>query len=62
MSKIEELTQSYMKDIELASSKQKFGFFNIPPSAFSGSATFQQKLGTSCSNPVQKDYNGKVKT
>lgn len=46
MTKIEELAQTYMKDVELASSKQKFGFFSIPPSAFAGNTTFEQKKGT----------------
>ncbi len=46
MTKIEELSQTYMKDVELASSKQKFGFFSIPPSAFAGNTTFEQKTGT----------------
>lgn len=43
MSKKEELKQTYMKDVELASSKQKFGYFSMPPSAFAGSTTFEQK-------------------
>ena len=46
MTKIEELAQTYMEDVELASSKQKFGFFSIPPSAFAGNTTFEQKKGT----------------
>jgi hypothetical protein len=62
MTKIEELAQTYMKDVELASSKQKFGFFSIPPSAFAGNTSFEQKNSTSFFISVQKDENGKVKT
>jgi hypothetical protein len=36
MSKIEELKQTYLKDVDLAASKSKFGFFSIPPPVFSG--------------------------
>jgi hypothetical protein len=43
MSKIEELKTTYMKDVELASSKPKFGFFNMPPSVSAGDSTFPQK-------------------
>lgn len=43
MSKIEDLKQTYMKDVDIAASKQKFGYFSMPPSAFAGSTTFEQK-------------------
>lgn len=46
MSKKEELLQTYMKDVDSTSSKQKFGFFSMPASAFAGSTTFEQKTGT----------------
>lgn len=36
MSKKEELKATYMKDVELASSKSKFGFFTIPPPVSAG--------------------------
>jgi hypothetical protein len=34
MSKKEELKQTYLKDVDLAASKSKFGFFNIPAPVF----------------------------
>lgn len=45
MSKKEELMKTYMSDIELSSSKQKFGFFSIPASVFAGNMEFEQKKG-----------------
>lgn len=45
MSKKEELMKTYMSDVELSSSKQKFGFFSVPPSVFAGSMEFEQKKG-----------------
>ncbi len=63
MTKKEELIQTYMKDVESTSAKQKFGFFSMPASAFAGSTTFEQKTGTNKINiSVHKDDNGKVKT
>ena len=55
MTKIEELAQTYMKDVELASAKQKFGFFSIPPTAFAVNTSFEQKNSTSLFISVQKD-------
>lgn len=43
MSKKEELIKTYINDLEAASSKQKFGFFSIPPSPFAGSISFENK-------------------
>lgn len=62
MTKKEELLETYIKDVEQSSSKQKFGYFSMPPSAFAANTSFDQKKGTSIINSVQKDENGKVKT
>ena len=45
MAKIEEIKQTYLKDVETAGGKSKFGFFSIPPSATAGFNAFEQKKG-----------------
>lgn len=46
----------------MTSSKPKFGYFSMPPSAFAGHTSFEQKTSNKFINSVQKDSNGKVKT
>ena len=55
MSKIEELKNTYMKDVEVAASKSKFGFFSIPPSVSAGNTAFPQK--TSIIFSLSKTYS-----
>ena len=62
MSKIEEIRNDYLKDADSHGSKNKFGFFSMPPCATAGHNAFEQKTGNFDWNLVIKDENGKVKT
>lgn len=43
MSKIEDIKTQYLKDSDMISSKQRFGFFSIPPNANTCNTEFEQK-------------------
>jgi len=50
-----------MNDVEQTSSKQKFGYFSMPPSAFAGNTTFEQKQGISIFYSSLKELKWKSK-
>lgn len=43
MPKMEELKSQYLKDVDMMSSKPRFGFFSILPTATAGISTLETK-------------------
>lgn len=51
-----------MQDVATKTSKQRFGFFSLPPSSRAANTEYFQKKGSRGDIAASKDENGRVKT
>ena len=62
MANFEEIRTKYMQDVATKTSKQRFGFFSLPPSSRAANTEYFQKKGSRGDIAASKDENGRVKT
>lgn len=62
MTNFEEIRTKYMQDVATKTSKQRFGFFSLPPSSRAGNTEYFSKKGINDDIEASKDENGRVKT